>query len=102
VCVELSEYTLIPRVMGAQLGRYVFADFDDYVIYEHQDDSAGSIFQYDTDFLLDYGWCFPLPGSVMNIRVLVAIVLCNIIATIIAMCSCAFRDDWGMCLPVPV
>mmetsp|Transcript_18549 Transcript_18549/g.30912 ORF Transcript_18549/g.30912 Transcript_18549/m.30912 type:complete len:447 (+) Transcript_18549:220-1560(+) len=91
--------------MGATIGRYIFTNFDDYIIYENQDDYTGSIFLYDTDFVLDYGWCFPVPGSVMNLRVLAAMIICNIIATVIALCSCAYReqdDDWHFCLPVPV
>lgn len=88
--------------MGAALGRLLFTHFDDYVIYENQDQNQGSIFLYDTDFVLDYGWCLPVPGSVMNIRVLLAIVTCNIIATVVAICSCSFRNNWDFCLPVPV
>ena len=88
--------------MGAKVGRFFFTHFDDYIIYENQDQNLGSIFFYDTDFVLDYGWCFPVPGSVMNIRVLAAIIICNIIATVFAICSCAYREDWEFCLPVPV
>lgn len=38
--------------MGITIGRHLFSEFEDLLVYENAETSTGSIFFYDSDFLL--------------------------------------------------